>query len=224
MKLKLLIGVLFVVCGLSFIAKNKKTQNQAQIKSSLNNITKSALEEQDSSRLIKRRDMTKVKVTSISKPTTKKDRAFENPLKLPEKLKGKVLLSHKEKEELKQYYTDEKRVSFAIEHLSRFDLEPKGTFGIARIDSIDFLEKSMRYRENRMRAKILKFVEDFTHSQIPGYLSDLSKKFFLGDQIEVLEILAFNQPREFLYLQQRTTNKRVLKMMGLVQHHANRNQ
>lgn len=144
-------------------------------------------------------------------------------LKLPLHLKYKVLPSDDDKNEIKKHYTDPVNVNYAINFLLNINLEPKGENGITRIDSIDFLEKSIRYRNNIHRAKIIQFIEDFIHKAPPEIFHDQQKKFFIGDQIELLEILAFNQPREFQYLKERTSSKKVLKMMKLVEHHANQN-
>lgn len=155
---------------------------------------------------------------------TNKINQYPNPLKLPKKLQGKVLFTADDKNQLKEHYTAPKKVEFAISHLLDISQVPKGEPGIMRIDSVDFLEKSIRYRDNKLRPKIIRFIEEFTHLSLPSDMDKQGRKFIVGDQIELLEILAFNQPREFLYLKQRTTNEKVLKMMKLVEHHANRNQ
>lgn len=143
--------------------------------------------------------------------------------KLSKTMEKKVLFTQAEKKKMHAFYTDHKRVEAALKLLGDLSTEPVGKEGIGRIESIDFLEKSLSYRNNQNRSKIIHFIDQFVHQKVQRQMNKTAQKFFVGDQLELLEILAFNQPQEFLYLKQRTTNPRVLKMMSLVEHHATRN-
>ena len=147
----------------------------------------------------------------------------QNPsIKLPPDLAKKVLLTEKEKKLVRRHFTNQAKVKAAIGFLLDTTSLPVGKVGINRIDSIDYIERALSLRMNQSRSRIVNFIEKFVHQEFQ-LNNKKAKKFFVGDQIELLEILAFNQPQEFHYLKQRTTSKKVLKMMSLVEHHANRN-
>lgn len=139
---------------------------------------------------------------------------------LPSQLKGKILLTQNDKESLKKFYVDGKRIKLAIHTLKNTKIKIQGEYGLQRIKSVDFLEKSLRYRDNPSRSMIVNFIDEFIQIN-PGILKDeTSKKFYLGDQLEMLEVLAYNYPAEFFRLQEKNSNEVLRQMFKLVEHHA----
>jgi len=149
--------------------------------------------------------------------------SLDESIKLPDVLARKVLLTEIERKQIQAHYANPKKILKAITTIQNISAKPVGKVGIARIDSIDFIEKALSYRNNQSRSQIIRFIENFTLNCFASVPNIESRKFFVGDQLELLEILAFNLPKEFLYLKERTSDEKVLNMMKLVEHHANRN-
>lgn len=209
------VGTVIILILLVFVIKTNSSQDQDEIlKKSERQISKDRKTEPFASKKDK-----KETVTSQKQNREKREKE-ELTIDLPKQLKGKILLTQKDKDELKKFYVDGKRIELALDTLKNTELKIEGEYGLQRIKSVDFLEKSLRYRDNPSRSRIVNFIDEFIQINPSELKDETSKKFYLGDQLEMLEVLAYNYPAEFFRLQEKNSNEILQQMFKLVEHHA----